>query len=331
LWSLGVEEQFYLIWPALMVLGSRKKDGSLLIAKTLFLFSFAANVVLTTTNSPAAFYLPFSRFWELMMGAFLAIVPFDIARLRASQSKAIREAASCAGALLLVLAMVLISMTKPFPGSRALLPTLGTALLIFAGKDARLNRAVLSLPPLVYVGLLSYPLYLWHWPILTFTRIFRAGEPTALMKAVCILLALVLADLTYRLIEKPIRFEVAGRTLKTVLTSSVMVATAIVGFILGESKGMPSRFPAEVRNSFQDYSKQAYEAYRAKDCLINVGERFGNCEQDTVARVGHAASHPPGFHDSSWPRSPRIPPAWAHQIARAIRADRARTRRFAAC
>jgi SGNH domain (fused to AT3 domains) len=100
------------------------------------------------------------------------------------------------------------------------------------------------------------------------------------MKVVCILLALVLADLTYRLIEKPIRFDVAGRTLKTVITSSAMVATAIVAFILGESEGIPSRFPAEVQKSLQDYSKETKEAY-GKDCLINVGERFGNCGQDT--------------------------------------------------
>ena len=304
LWSLGVEEQFYLIWPALMFLGSRKKGGSLVIAKIIFLLSFGANVALTTTNAPAAFYLPFSRFWELMLGSILATAPFNsLAHLTANQDKAIKEATSWIGGSLLVLALLLISMNRPFPGWWATLPTLGTALLLLAGEGASLNRWILSHPLLVYVGLLSYPLYLWHWPILTFTRFLRVNDPTALMKAPCILLAFVLADLTYRFVEKPIRLQAVARTLKTIMTSAAMASIAILGVILGMSEGIPSRFPAEVRNSLQDYSKEAILAYRAKGCFINLGERFGECDQNTGAKKivvwgdSHAAQLVPGLQN----------------------------------
>jgi peptidoglycan/LPS O-acetylase OafA/YrhL len=304
LWSLGVEEQFYLVWPALMFLGSRKKGGTLVILKIIFLLSFGANIVLTTINEPAAFYLPFSRFWELMLGSILAIAPFhSFARLNPKEDNATKEAASWIGALLLVLAVLLISMTRPFPGWWALLPTCGTALLIFAGKDARPNRRLLSSPVMVYIGLLSYPLYLWHWPILTFTRILRIEEPTALMKAACILAAFILAHLTYRFVEQPIRFQAAARTLKTIMTSTAMAAIAIVGAMLSVSEGVPSRFLAEARNLLQDYSKESVAAWRAKGCFINVGERFGQCDQATdetkivVWGDSHAAQLVPGLQD----------------------------------
>jgi peptidoglycan/LPS O-acetylase OafA/YrhL len=306
LWSLGVEEQFYLIWPALMLFGLRRKQSPLVIAMIIFLLSFIANIVLTAINDPAAFYLPFSRFWELMLGSILAIAPFDnFVRIKPKAGGVTKESASWIGILLLVSAVLFISMKAPFPGWWALLPTCGAGLLIFAGKDARPNRWLLSSPGMVYIGLLSYPLYLWHWPILTFIRFLRIEEPTALMKAGCIVAAFMLADLTYRFVEQPIRFQAAARTLKTITTSTAMAAIAIVGVILGVSEGIPSRFSAEARTLFQDYSKESVAAYRAKGCFILdvIDERFGQCGQSTggtkivIWGDSHAAQLAPGLQD----------------------------------
>ena len=283
LWSLGVEEQFYIVWPVLMVYAWRKKGGSLTVAKIIFLLSFGLNVALTTTNQPAAFYLPVTRFWELMLGCILAITPFErFARPGANEANAVEETASWIGLTLLIFSVLFISQARAFPGWWALMPTFGATLLIFAGGNASLNRRILGSPLLVYIGLLSYPLYLWHWPILVFTHLLRVKDPTALMKAICIVLAFILADITYRFVEKPIRFRLTARSSKTVFTSAALAVIAIVGLTLNAFDGLPSRFPVETQNMFRDYSPAATSAARATGCFLtpdNLGSRFSGCDE----------------------------------------------------
>ena len=120
------------------------------------------------TDANDAFYLPVARFWELMLGAWLA----RAAVKGQMPSPRQREAAAAGGAALLLAGFLVIVDDRDFPGWRALLPTLGTALLILAGPQAWFNRRVLALKPMVMIGLISYPLYLWHWPLLSFARIF---------------------------------------------------------------------------------------------------------------------------------------------------------------
>ena len=311
LWSLGVEEQFYLVWPVLMVFGwQRKFAAPIVIAKIIFLVSFGLNAVLTTTHEPAAFFLPITRFWELMLGSILAIAPFErFALLSAKGSNTVEEAASWIGLALLGLAIPVIDQARPFPGWWALVPTLGTTLLIFAGQNTWINRRLLSFPTLAYVGLISYPLYLWHWPILSFTRFLRVeGDPTTLMKVGCIVLAFILADLTYRFIEKPIRFGLTSRTSKTVLISATLAALAIMGVALNGSDGLPSRFPVETQNAIRDYSASALAAYRNGVCFLGSDVRF-NKECDEIRHLGkkkivvwgdsHAAQLVPGLQQST--------------------------------
>ena len=308
LWSLGVEEQFYMVWPVLMVIAWRKKGGSLTVAKIIFLLSFGVNVILTTTNQPAAFYLPVTRFWELMLGCILAISPFErLARSGTNAANAVEEAASLIGLMLLIFAMLFISNATAFPGWWALMPTIGATLLIFAGGKAWFNRRILGSPLLVYVGLVSYPLYLWHWPIFVFTHLLRVKEPTALMKAVCICLAIILAGVTYRFVEKPIRFGLTARSSKTVFTSATLAAIAILGLSVNASDGLPSRFPAETQNMFRDYSTAAQSAFRATGCFLtpdNLGSRFDGCDEHgkpggkkiVVWGDSHAAHLVPGLN-----------------------------------
>jgi peptidoglycan/LPS O-acetylase OafA/YrhL len=216
LWSLGVEEQYYLAWPLLLYAFRRH---ALALIVVMGVASFALNLYMTAVAPSAAFYLPFTRFWELLIGSYLAVVPMK----NASHVKAI------AGAMLVVLGFALISGQRAFPGAWALLPVLGTALLISAGPQAWLNRTVLSHPAAVAVGLISYPLYLWHWPLLSFARIVEQGEVSVLSRAFLLGTSFVLAWVTYRFLEKPIRFGVKLRRIAVPGLATAMVVAGIAG------------------------------------------------------------------------------------------------------
>ena len=167
LWSLAVEEQFYILWPlALWFCGWLRRP---LWAAALALggLSFALCVHLSGDDRVAAFYFVFSRIWELLLGGMLALVAPRLARLTGARAHGL----ALVGAALIVVSLRLIDSSQAFPGWRALGPTLGATFLIAAGPRAFVNTWVLSLRPIVALGKISYPLYLWHWPLLTFERI----------------------------------------------------------------------------------------------------------------------------------------------------------------
>ncbi len=200
LWSLGVEEQYYLAWPLLLYLFRARPRRMLAMIVALGAVSFAANLWLVAERPSAAFYLPVSRFWELMAGSALAFFSVHGAR----QAR-FADAQAAGGLLLLGAALALLDGTRAFPGWWALLPVLGTVLLVSAGPHAWINRRILAQPAMVFVGLISYPLYLWHWPLLAFARIAHGGEPPAALRLALLALSLALAWLTYALVEKRIR------------------------------------------------------------------------------------------------------------------------------
>ena len=173
LWSLGIEEQFYIVWPFLLTLLPGRK--AFLGCVVLLLVSFALNVYVTRTeNAAEAFYFPFTRWWELMAGAALGwIVVFQ------PFSSRYREVISATGLLLILGAAVGLHKGIQFPGWWALVPVLGAVALI-ASDGAWVNRKILSSVPMVSIGLISYPLYLWHWPLLAFARVeLGAGQSVA--------------------------------------------------------------------------------------------------------------------------------------------------------
>jgi peptidoglycan/LPS O-acetylase OafA/YrhL len=198
LWSLGVEEQYYLVWPLLLFLlrGSPRRMLAMIAALTAA--SFAANIWLTPERPWAAFYLPVTRFWELLAGALLAFFIL--------QEEKFSNFRSVAGLTLLALTFILLHGQRDFPGWWALLPVLGTVLLISAGPSAWINRHLLANRAMVYVGLISYPLYLWHWPLLSYARIVQGGEPPAALRWGLLAASVLLSVLTYELVEKKIRF-----------------------------------------------------------------------------------------------------------------------------
>ena len=174
LWSLGIEEQFYIVWPAILVVVWRLgRRGVAFATLALLLGSFALNIGNTQTP-PATFYLLPTRFWELLLGA--ALVQAE-SRSRIHTFFPRPDLAAWCAAGLIVGAAAFLDGHRLYPGWSGLLPTVGAVLLIAVGPAAWLNRVPLSAPPIVLVGLISYPLYLWHWPLLSWRGSFRAGNP----------------------------------------------------------------------------------------------------------------------------------------------------------
>ena len=202
LWSLGVEEQFYILWPVLLWGMWRAGGVRAWPLAVLAAGSLALAVWQTGHDAAAAFYSPFTRLWELAAGAVLAL-----AVRRGWQAGRAADALGVAGLGLVVGSLALLDQGMPFPGWRAVAPVLGAVLLIAAGPGGAVNRVVLSARPAVAVGLVSYPLYLWHWPLLAYAHIVHQGRPLKPLLVVALVAAAGgLAWATWRFVEQPVRF-----------------------------------------------------------------------------------------------------------------------------
>ncbi len=206
LWSLAIEEQFYLLWPLVAMWAWRHgRTGAWLIA-VLAAASFASNVALIRGDSVEAFYAPYTRFWELICGAMLALTQRTWQQRVVGWSHRYGSAASVVGLSVILAFAFGVSASPSFPGWLAVIPVIGALLIIAAGERSFVNRRLLSIRIVVWIGLISYPLYLWHWPLLSFLRIVQGGLPPPELKLAAVALAVVLAWGTYRWIERPIRF-----------------------------------------------------------------------------------------------------------------------------
>jgi peptidoglycan/LPS O-acetylase OafA/YrhL len=236
LWSLAIEEQFYLLWPLTLAFVWKRKWSFLRITAAIAILSFAANLYLTAVNPSAAFYWPISRFWQLMIGGGLAYMTLH----RPEMLRHYNNARSVIGFSLLVIALLLINRNRPFPGWWALLPSFGAFFIISAGSQAWLNKHVLSNKLFIWIGLISYPLYLWHWPLLSFARIFEGTEVSRGIRLALLVLTFVLSWITYRVVEIPFRFNRYTRKPIPVLALS-MAGVGLVGFSCYLNRGFGSR------------------------------------------------------------------------------------------
>lgn len=263
LWSLGVEEQFYIVWPLLLMAAWRWRHRLLPMVVAVAVLSFVVNLWQVQRDATAAFFLPFARFWELLGGALLAWARLHpLPWLAATRQHVARplaagpegagapgdrwmaNALASAGMLLLVYAVSAIGAESAFPGHLALAPVGGAVLVIAAGPRAWINRVVLANRVVVWFGLISYPLYLWHWPLLSLAHIMERGVPRADIRAAIVLLSVLLAWLTLRLIERPLRFG-GHRRAKVALLCVVMLCLGLLGAVVRQQKGFASRFAGQ--------------------------------------------------------------------------------------
>jgi peptidoglycan/LPS O-acetylase OafA/YrhL len=261
LWSLGIEEQFYLFWPLVLILARRFRLSFFAVAAVIGVASFVLNVVLIGFDPVATFYLPFTRAWELLAGGALAC-GFN----RLSQTDAAGNWRAAAGFLLIAASAALLDSKSAFPGWRAIFPVLGSVLLLSA-PTAWGCRHILSGKAFVGIGLISYPLYLWHWPLLVFFGIIKFAPLTLIDRGLVVALSFALAWLTYRAIEIPFRF---GRPAlpRVVALCSGMAAVAGGGGILVEGSGVEFQLPVEIREMTDVRTDSSN--WRVHECLLDL-------------------------------------------------------------
>lgn len=292
LWSLAIEEQFYLVWPCLLWVAWRiKRVGVCLVVACIL--SFMANIVNVGQDVSGTFYLLWYRFWELGVGGLLAYSQFSPKTSRGA------NAISLIGITLLISGFLLVNQHRLFPGWWALLPTLGTAFVIAGGQLAFINKQLLSHRLMVAIGLISFPMYLWHWPLLTFSRIYW-GQPSNWRLIFVAMLSIPLAYLTYRFIEKPIRKNHQKVDLKIVVILILSVVVGLLGAVIYSADGFPQRnladkyhrIETDLRWSFWE-NKECRKLYDASPCqftstspeILLIGDSHANALYPGLAKA----------------------------------------------
>jgi peptidoglycan/LPS O-acetylase OafA/YrhL len=288
LWSLGVEEQFYLVWPLTLVLLSRKTTRLRPPLAAIAATSLALNLYQTGASPAAAFYSPWTRLWELAVGGLLACGPQALAW------RAARNAASAVGLALVMAAAFAFAGSQAFPGWRALVPVAGTSLVVTAGAEAWLNRALLARPGIVFVGLISYPLYLWHWPALALVPAFDVAwtqRQEQILKILALALATFLAWLTYRFVERPVRFERKLDTRTLCLGMAVPCAAGLLVAGAAELARRPrSPLQDEIKARMEELQAERPQLYRDRRCALDADQD----ETQFAAECTSAAEAAPG-------------------------------------
>jgi peptidoglycan/LPS O-acetylase OafA/YrhL len=311
LWSLGIEEQFYIFWPVLVGFAWKRRLGFLTLTGIIGAASFAVNLMTAHADPTAAFYSPFSRFWELMIGGTLAYLVLHKQHLLPQKS----NVWSIAGLLLIGAGILLFDKNDVFPGWRALLPTVGAFLVIGAGPQAWLNRKLLSHRVAVYIGLISYPLYLWHWPLLSFANIVDLGLVSNGTKLALLAASFLLAAATHRWIERPLRAW-KNDTMKIFMLCAVLAGLAAFGAHLYRADGLPSRAVAQTPGMTQlALDASLRHQYVEEPCHLPLAQADALCKAYNSTASGplmvvwgdsHAGAWLPVFAKIAYERNLRL-------------------------
>lgn len=258
IWSLSIEEQFYLLFPLLCFLiwklSKRSEWGLGAFVVGMTVVSFVSCLLIS--DQTLRFYLPFTRFWELGVGICIAYAEIFLKINTRRYDSRLMDGFSVLGFGLILLAFfVPVSLYAPPPGIFSLIPVLGSAMLILTNANSLINRTLLSWNCVVFIGLISYSLYLWHWPALAYVRIFFA-EPTNLQLVIALLCSCLIFFLVYRYIENPIRrIKTNGNGGLIAILLVLLSVSYIMGKVIREKEGVPDRYMAQAFNFQEDWPK----------------------------------------------------------------------------
>ncbi|MCX7353137.1 MAG: acyltransferase, partial [Proteobacteria bacterium] len=294
-WSLSVEEQFYLLFPVFIVLLNKdkflKKNTALILA-FLIMLSLILMFFLMRKDINLAFYMPVTRFWEIMAGALLANLSLeDVLR-----KKKLSDFFSTVGIALILVPIFYFNAKQPYPGWRALVPTLGSFFLIASGCYSWVNEKILSHKIFVFVGLISYPLYLLHWPIISFIKIIDPNILSVTIKILILVFVFLLATIIYYFVERKIRNS--EQHAKTLI--GLMFLISVMSYLIYQQKISPF-----VSHKFKEvhHVSQAFGEWDYPDSNL---EAFTFCER-TLYRIGTAKETVLFFGDSNIEQyAPRI-------------------------
>jgi peptidoglycan/LPS O-acetylase OafA/YrhL len=299
-WSLAVEEQFYILIPPVFLFARHfLRLHWVAVILPLGFLSLGIDVFQTWHAPTAAFYLPFSRSWEFLLGSALA------ARLPPAPAKIFAEVCGIAGLALLAVSLVVLGQSMPFPGWIAIIPCFGAALIIYAGEfGLSLVGRLLSLPLMRAIGLISYSLYLWHWPAIVFSRLFWGGTFSPIQSMALLLGIFVVSWLSWKYIEQPFRRNRLIFTRKRLFagTFALLGAFFALRFEVNQLHGVPQRFNPTELTLLTDDTAPSYACDAAwpadQSCIIGnanspisfamIGDSFGaalSAGLDDVARI----------------------------------------------
>ncbi|MEE9321315.1 MAG: acyltransferase family protein [Granulosicoccus sp.] len=276
LWSLGVEEQFYLVWPTILALLAFLKRRNILIIFLLLFFTSLYMAVTSVVDSPiTTYFYPQYRAFELITGAITALTIRSGGFKKIKLKKICNEAISYLSLFLIILPMFLLDGNSTFPGVNTLYPCIGTAMLILFSTSTSVSK-ILSYTPLVFIGLISYPLYLYHNPIISYVHFFKLTVSNGVLLAIVLAISIPLSWLTYRYIEMPIRKLAHKRNKSPAAYIIPLVASLVsfagVGIYVAKSNGLGERF--KLLNSFAyqvtEHSGTTFHTYFSRGMNISA-------------------------------------------------------------
>ena len=262
LWSLGVEEQFYLGWPLLLWVVNKSRLNLTFAILAIIALSFACNVYGGVSSSTASFFLVQSRIWELALGSLLALPVFQYRRDSRGPKSDLTwsgltyQVSPYIGLFLIFISIFTFTKNFWFPGWWALMPTVGAFLVIYGNPESAISKLLLSNRILVWFGKISFPLYLWHWVLLSFLFIIVPEEFTRNARFILVLVSIILSWATFKYIETPFRASINSAKKVTILLAT-MLGLLIFGLTAMLNGGFPNRYFAqhykEVENAITDW------------------------------------------------------------------------------
>jgi peptidoglycan/LPS O-acetylase OafA/YrhL len=264
-WSLSVEEQFYIAYPALLILVFRYRRHAPALLACVAALSLMVSEALVESHPSAAFFIMPTRLWELVLGGTIARLPFF------APKRLVGEGIAVSGLALILGSAYFFSEETPFPGLLALMPVGGTALVLWVGQAQGLwTSRLLALGPARLIGKISYSVYLWHWPIVVFYKLQYSPEPNASERLGLTAASLLIGYLSWQFVEQPMRVAAGkGRVrLAFVGAAAATAVVALIGFLLAWNDGWKSRYSNDQLRYIALLDYDADRLFRTNTCFL---------------------------------------------------------------